>query len=357
MKRRLFPHSSLAALASLAVVAGFAPTVGGCGSLGDVDHREPLAVLQGQLTQTSTPVATPSNVRVAVVWMNFDGDGYRVTQDVRAEAVFPSSFRLELTDPPPAEAMFTEKNGGGSATEPSDPPTVGREPAPAPDDVTTKSEKVTSPFTIAYGSVVAYEDRNGNGKLDLVDEGASTYVDRILGSNADMSLIYFEGTVPAEAKDKNGRLPNRGYNIYRGITRACEPDATNESTLETKSEGIEPRGCTAPEWLPMSTAYNLPLTADPKFAQIMCRNGDRRESTGSETVPLPNPTPGPGPNGKYPSADDPRLACADGGKTYFYSECVTYSEGLCKGDVMRCTSTYWSMPTATAPAGWPCTIP
>ena len=90
----------------------FAPLVTlalACGSLGDVSHREPLAVLDGELTQTSTVVspATPSStLRVAVVWASVDGtSSYKTAQDIVATPVFPSKFRLELTDPPPAEAM------------------------------------------------------------------------------------------------------------------------------------------------------------------------------------------------------------------------------------------------------------
>ena len=358
MKPGLFAHSSLAALASLVTLAGLAPTLGGCGSLGDVDHREPLAILQGQLTQASASASsTPSNVRVAVVWMNIEGDGYKVTQDVRAEAVFPSSFRLELTDPPPAAAMWkapAQKPDVGPAPIPNP-----DGPAPAPDTegsrVATMSDVATSTLAIAYGAVVAYEDRNGNGKLDLVDDGASSYIDRILGSNSDLALLYIEGTPPADAKDKNGRLPNPGYNIYRGIGRACEDVAVGSDTLATRSEGSSTTPCALPEWLPMTTAYNLPLTADPKFAKIMCRSSDNSSSGSGGVAPVA--TPGPGPSGKYPSPTDPSLHCDADGKTYSYSACTKYSEGLCKGDVLTCESSRWSMPTATAPAGWPCTIP
>lgn len=335
-----------------------APLAAGCGSLGDVDHREPLAVLQGQLTQTSAAAtAAPSNVRIAVVWMNVVGDGYRVTQDVQATPVFPSSFRLELTDPPPREAMMTRDSHKAEA--PGEAPTApsssgGATPDPDTDKVNTRSEtdKWPADFGLAYGAVVAYEDKNGNGKLDLVDDGASSYVDRILGANEDLALLYIEGTVPAEAKDKNGKLPSAGYNIYRGLGRTCEADATNE----TPSKGGQPARCGAPEWLGMNTLYDLPLTADPKFAKIMCRSGASAGS-GSESALAATPTPGPGPNGAYPKAGDPNLYCAADGKTYYYSECKTYSEGLCKGDIMTCSSTSWSMPTATPPQGWPCTVP
>lgn len=344
-----------------------APLAAGCGSLGDVDHREPLAVLQGQLTQTSAAAtAAPSNVRIAVVWMNVVGDGYRVTQDVQATPVFPSSFRLELTDPPPQEAMMTRDSKKAEPPEtspstpatPGSPPSGGTTPTPDTDRVGTRSEtdKWPASFSLAYGAVVAYEDKNGNGKLDLVDDGASSYIDRILGANEDLALLYIEGTTPADAKDKNGKMPSAGYNIYRGLGRSCEleADATN-GTPRTQSESTA-KPCSTPEWLGMNTLYDLPLTADPKFAKIMCRSGNA-SGTGSETTIARTPTPGPGPNGVYPKVGDPNLHCASDGKTYYYSECKTYSEGLCKGDIMTCSSTSWSMPTATTPDGWPCTVP
>lgn len=370
MKRRLFTRPAFASLASLAAVACLAPIAGGCGSLGDVEHREPLAVIQGQLTQAATaPATTPSNVRIAVVWMNIDGSGYRATQDVKATPVFPSSYRLELTDPPPREAMST----GEKQTTPSDPPTVPQEPpssgttpSPGADNVGTRSHVNNWPsgFAMAYGAVVAYEDRNGNGKLDLVDDGASSYVDRILGANEDLSLLYIEGTAPAEAKDKKGHMPVQGFNIYRGIGRSCEVDdatnsgsATLDDTIKPKSEGGPAIPCTEPEWLGMNTAYNLPLTADPKFSKIMCKSGGKTDTGSSLSGGVSTPTPGPGPNGKYPSATDPNLSCSADGKTYVYTVCTTYSEGLCKGDVLTCTSSTWSMPGTTKPEGWPCNLP
>ena len=370
MKRRHFTSSAFASLASAAALACLAPVAGGCGSLGDVDRREPLAVIQGQLTQAgTTSAAAPSNVRIAVVWMNVSDSSYRATQDVQATPVFPSSYRLELTDPPPREAMASEESSPSEAPDaPSTPGNPGTPtPTPDPDKIGTRNvgERPSTAFSVAYGAVVAYEDRNGNGKLDLVDASATSYVDRILGANADLALIYIEGTAPEDAKDKNGRLPTAGFNIYRGIGRNCEYDATNGSALETRS-AVSPtsegagNACAQPEWLGMSAAYNLPLTADPKFSKIMCKNGgDDSDSASAENLPGSDAQApaGPGPNGKYPSKTDPNLRCAADGKSYTYSECVTYSEGLCKGDVMNCRNSAWSMPGTTAPAGWPCTLP
>ena len=100
------------------------------------------------------------------------------------------------------------------------------------------------------GAIVAYDDLNGNGRLDLVDQGATAYVDRILGANEDVILSYFEGTLKSELTDPAGHMPALGFNLF-----------------------ALPKGSAPGAWLPIETPYTLPLTANPKFSQIMCSNG------------------------------------------------------------------------------------
>ena len=368
MKRRIFTAKS-ASLASLTALAALASGAAGCGSLGDVNHKEPLAILQGQLTQSAAAsTAAPSNVRIAVLWMNVENSSYRATQDIQAKAVFPSQFRLELTDPPPREAIATrdtDTHGDDpSPVAPSEPGSGGMQPSPDPDTKSlgaghlkaqSDASRWPAGFGVAYGAVVAYEDKNGNGKLDLVDDGAASYTDRILGANDNLALVYIEGTAPADFKDKNGHMPSAGFNLIKNIGGAtnCETDAT------LKGASLQPRGgCTpsgGPEWLGMSTLYDLPLTADPRFAELMCKSGGGNAGEGSASIA--QVAEGPGPNGKYPAANDPALVCAPDATTYSYSECTRIDRGLCRGTIESCKYTMWKIPGggSTPPAGWPCT--
>lgn len=365
---------------SLPVAATFA-----CGSLDDPKDKKPLAVLEGQLTQAQSAPATPaaaSNVRIAVVWLTIDHRGYESAQDIPAEAVFPSKFRLELTDPPPASAMIRAEPK--SSDPPPEPPSAGPTPAPPPaqggggapggKSLGVRPADMTNhwpaDFALAVGAVVAYEDVNGNGKLDLVDEGADSYVDRILGANEKMLLVYTEGSnVPAELTAPDGTTPAQGYNLL-DVGDLCV-EAKSDTLGHTDGGMTDPdpgfsdagaKPCSGDKggWRPMTTLYDLPLTAEPRFATIMCKNGagmfgGSSEASGGGSV-LTAPTPGPGPDGKYPAKNDPNLACDADGATYSYTKCTEISQGLCKGTITSCQTSRWGFPAGatTAPPDWPC---
>jgi hypothetical protein len=368
-----------------------------CGSIDDPNKKKPLAVLEGQLTQASTAQsaapAAATSVRIAVVWAAVDGRGYKSTQDIPAEAVFPSKFRLELTEPPPESAMIsrgTSKQGDGP---PPDPPQAGPSPAPAPAPPQgggsggvpgAKSTGVRpmdstkgwpADFAVAVGSVVAYEDKNGNGKLDLVDDGATSYIDRILGANEKMLLVYTEGShFPAELTAPNGTTPSLGYNLMNLGEPCAAGEATDRATTDqggAAGRGSPPPPCDASNqggWLPMTTLYELPLTADPRFGKIMCKSSSffgEGGSGGGDAIyesdvyyPGKPVTPGPGPDGKYPAKNDPNVYCQDGGRVYSYTKCEEISQGLCKGTIVSCTSSLHGFPAGatTPPADWPCTV-
>src|SRR5207244_2776190 len=95
--------------------------------------------------------------------------------------------------------------------------------------------------------------------------------------------------------------------------------ATNTPTDPGGGTSVEPPTqtppCTEkqPSWLPMTTLYDLPLAADPKFNELMCKSkngifgGSGGDSISSSDVAYPGMpvTPGPGPDGKYPAKNDP----------------------------------------------------
>lgn len=360
--------------------------VGGCGSLAEnTDQHEPLAVLQGELTNPEA-MSTSSAVRVAVIWNcgSMDLDMYRVSQEVEVEPVFPSRFRLELTEPPPADCMldpYAESEdydeGPSGAGGPGDPDVPAPGPAPAPSNTPQDIATAGSTLRVGVGTIAAYDDLNGNGKLDLVDPTASAYIDAVLGTNESLILVYVEGSAAGwdDAKDTNGNFPASGYNLLQfsdsvypedddvavpgdhagaggaPVDGVQDPsDGTEEPVPMPESEESVP----TMQWLAPDTFFVLTMTADAQFSEMMCRvGGFASESSGSAGAPVTNPgEPVPVPE-QYPSPDDPELYCMTDGQSYYYQTCV--QEGVCTGKF--CTSEYWRVPdAANPPADWPCPI-
>ena len=368
----------------------------GCGSLAsDTDNPEPLAVLHGELTNPES-VLLSSNVRVAVIWNCGDTDTmYRATQEVEVKPVFPSRFRLELTEPPPAGCMldpFAEEDhnddppqvggSGGSPSGPGDPDV----PPSTPQGLTGAAGAAR----MGIGTIAAYEDLNGNGKLDLVDPGAPEYVDRVVGTNESLLLVYVEGTIPQswdEIRDSDGNLPGLGYNLLEfsepiatpqsgdvavaycgyptgssggtvpgdGATPA-DPGATPmDEPVPVGEEPIDQSDYAGPSlhWMSADTFFVLTMTADPQFVALMCRDGGlgSESSGGSTGVPVGQPIAVPA---QYPLPGDPGLSCSSDGLSYYYETCV--EQGVCAGKM--CMGECWYVPDpANPPAGWPCAMP
>ncbi len=395
MYRSLF-LTSFALLSTLAA---------GCGSLADdTDNHEPLAVLQGELTNPDA-VSITGAVRVAVIWNcgDIEGDMYRVSQEVQVQPVFPSRFRLELTDPPPAGCMIDPFAEDDDPPQPGDAPEVPGsgggagdidEPAPSDPGSFGESEIPAAPsrpqamagsgaLRVAIGTIAAYDDLNANGKLDLVSPGAADYVDRVLGANESLMLVYLEGNVAAwdELQDGNGNLPKLGYNlldfsepISTGVDSGdvlvmCqhpsvgtggdsggspvdggEPvDGTDEPV--PMPEGPEDDAGPTMQWMDAGTFFVLTMTSDPQFASMMCKDagGLSSESSGGTSVAPTIQVPE-----QYPSPQDPGLSCSADGLSYFYETCE--DQGVCRGKI--CTGGCWYVPDpANPPAAWPCLIP
>ncbi len=393
-----------------------------CGSLAS-DKDPVLATVHGELTNPQS-LDTPLDTRVAVVWLGF-AHGYSLAEDLQVQPVFPSQFKLELTHVPPADAMVNKANlkaKNDQATPPSPPPDGDPSaPTPAPSGGSGGTGGVggtggpsgragagagvatsgsvhaadmspstwANDFGFAVGSVVAYQDLNHNGKLDLVDEGATAYVDRILGANPSTILVYFEGTIPADFADEDGKLPQRGYNLFHiadcsvsATTGAARSDGTGQDLGDSSASCNDKT-----QWLPIETLYTLPLTGDPKFSDIMCKNGGSfsvgetsgsgggGEATGNSSSPPPSGgssggggstggfggTDGglgdpdasvPGPT--YPAANDPLLQCAPDGRSFTY-DCKPQTPKLC-GDTVSVSCGSLPLPDGPIPANWPCPV-
>ncbi|WP_394838563.1 hypothetical protein LVJ94_16830 [Pendulispora rubella] len=292
-----------------------------CGSVSDdTDDPSVLATLHGTIRNPESIARGPGELRVAVVWSVFpkpQGGGgvnapeLHVSQDVAVNPAFPTGFTLDLRVPPPREAVQPiEKTPG---------------------------------LKIAYGTLVAYEDVNGNGRLDLVDPTAVTFVDRIVALNQETILAFLEGTLPdPPQRGTDGSTPRLGFNFLS--VDLCL-FGTGGSGPCTESKVL---------WKPIEAEISLALSNAPRFSQLMCQQGpggstglDRTEEHPAGEIPRSSPA---GPREKS--------SCSDGGRVYRRQSCMSRSAGLCGEITESCvTDVYHLEPGVPAPSGWPCTVP
>jgi hypothetical protein len=380
--------------------AGVGVGLPACGSLdSDTSSTPTLATLHGSLINpSSVDIPNASAVRVAVVWRGGIGGSeaqFSVAEDLPVQAVFPSSFTIDFTSAPAQAAMNTESgvaviwcipdsgipvsplcalvDGGrptGAGADEGGPPPTGPDaqgtavPVSGDDDDAATAPPPTVPpldaptgegsvGSYAIGTVVAYLDQNHNGKLDLVGEDASAYVDQIIAANQEMTIVYLQGAITdtlfTPLVDSLGHRPTDGYNLLFDpcSTLVAHPVSPTCPTAPTPDAGL----CNTPfQWLGMSTAYPLTVASSPEVSSMMCTTQTPGFTVGEGPVPPFDPAVQPA---QYPSPSDPGVCCASDGSDYLFTTCTTASQGLCKGTIETCTSVGYERPTP-APAAWPC---
>ncbi|HEX8699688.1 MAG TPA: hypothetical protein VF815_12670 [Myxococcaceae bacterium] len=183
-------------------------TLAGCGDgvVGPDHPGKPLLTLEGQMN-AEPGASVPTQVRLAFVWYpqwlaaeNIASEQSTlqeiITEDLVYQGSFPANYRFHLYRPPPDEALAELSEG-----------------------LQGKG---------AFGILLAYEDKNGNGKLDpIAMEG--TPVDRVIGSSllgsarSAFAVIYVNQEQPAAT----GLKP--GFNIIQAVnsdTSAVVPHST-----------------------------------------------------------------------------------------------------------------------------------
>lgn len=384
MRTFLASSSSFALLAATVLACG-----AGCGQLeGDPDQAPIIATIRGQLANPDS-YAAGANMRVAIVWGG-DTGALRVSQDVPVQPVFPSQFKLDLRSLPPQDAMLAlgedenkpnrtdctqgwDPSSGKPQPAPNAPcdtdepplPGPGPSPTPAPGGTRIQSDddfRVARPgdtFKVAIGSLVAYEDLNGNGQLDLLDDQATTAIDRVVGVNEDLYVVYVEGTPQGDFAQLN--VPKGFSQVSIGRPKPCTETADvggNEPAIPTTDGGARPVPMPTvcenadPSVLPIETVFTLPLTASARFTDFMCRGESSTIGVG-----MASPPPiaqGENAEGYYPAPTDPKLRCKADGSGYTYTPCES-SQNLC-GDRIECSSITVARPSSV-PANWPCATP
>jgi hypothetical protein len=349
-----------------------------CGGISDPTRggSENVATVSGALTGT----AVPANARVALVYRKIttDSTGTHGSVEVGSDVpVVGGAFTMNLAIPAAdyfgplggtssiSSTDYLVGSGGSGGTAPSAPPAVETKPPTAGTssggafgnaaNVSTRDTAVggsiTEPMTAALAGFVVYADTNGNGKLDLEGQYASS-PDQILGGNKELILAYLKGGGALDyekLRDKSGILPAAGFNL-----------AWNQG-----------------RWLPLNVV-ELKLDAKASLPGSVCNSyvtvSDSSSSAGSApdtatpTVSVDGGSGGGGTGGPFPSPSDPTLHCSADGRSYTYvstpSGCTNIPPapvGLCAGDVypIACAepSGYNSLyPGQATPPGWPCPV-
>jgi hypothetical protein len=339
---------------SLALLVAASATA--CGSLeGNTNTPPVLATLEGEIDTVSGVTPPSGNVRVAVVWQGILPDTFNVAEDLPVQPMFPAKFQIQFDAPPPTSALqsvqkviglFGARSGSTPTTGACFPGDGGCPEASAPAPVDAGTPPDAGDLQMAVGIVVAYLDLNGNGKLDLVQTGATSSPDEIVGVNNDLAIIYLQGDPPSPALLSDlGAVgnPTLGYSLYRHSECALMPSSSDAAATSEDDGG----DCAGTGFLPFDTLYTLTMTGKPEFSTLLCKSSP--DTSGSVNVYPDGATP----PGGYPLSGSPGLVCSSDGKSYTLTTCKSVPAGLC--EVPSCTSDEYELPSMV-PTGWiwPC---
>ena len=263
---------------------GLGVVLAACGSLDSSTGSAPtLATLQGSLALASPDslgLSSSSDVRVAVVWRGDTPGKFSVAEDLPVQPVFPSSFTIALDGPPPEAAMNGPASPSGTPAPPvtaaaggpplpitaaagGPPPDAGIDEAGAansqPVMLLDTPAAAGVPSRYAIGTVVAYLDQNHNGKLDLVPDNATSYVDRILAADQELTIEYFEG--PIGLTDTFGHGAKDGYNLLKSLfaTWAGPRGPPTSALSRALPSATRVRACPRfSEWIPRTRSRSTP---------------------------------------------------------------------------------------------------
>jgi hypothetical protein len=305
MLKRFIPKTTL--------ICCLCTALGACGEVADdVDSHPPLTTVRGTVSTSAVSPATEHPLKVAIVWV---GAAARlVAVETALTPQFPAKFSLDLNEPPPPQVMVSAER---IATEDLKPAIPGQ-------------------FAFALGLVVAYEDLNGNDKLDLVARDAPAFIDRVAGMVETSLVFYGEGNAPAALSSEFGGPVPRGYSLLK----------SNPSDAED-----------APVFLGFANIdAELSLALDPAahdaWKEAMCeQHPDVLEPV--ETSRSATELPAVFPAEERENGD--LINCSADGRTFVHRTCTSPTDTVCSAPV--CESVHYTLPEGMSPpAGYPCNV-
>jgi hypothetical protein len=291
----------IAALASCLALA--------CGTLSSSDDQPAVnfGSVRGQVNNAAG-VPITSGVRAAIMWFG-GGDKHYRAQSVPLGPNFPESLEVKVNELPPAGAIW--------------------------------------PQGFASGNIVVYEDRNGDGKLDMVTPGEPAYRDLVIGVVDGARVVFLESAsveAPFEATD--GSQPGPGFSLL--VTDLNPPPCG------------DPDGCPPPSsYKPIDTAVTLRMTTAWNDRNFACETWELFGPGGPETM-LPEPQAVRHPAGEMPAKFAPDISDCTDPRTLSVFSCQVSEKPFCRyGNPPEICShdIYTLAPSATPPEGWPCTKP
>ncbi len=321
----------LFSILSLRTVALIAFAACGSGTSADTSRRLSTPIsLAGEVTNPEAVPVTGEALRVAFVWQYAgetrpDGTyktSREVSADVAIQSQIPASFGLDITTRPAETLPALEFRAAD--------PNADLSALVQPSDELTR-------LRTAIGVVVAYEDLNHNGQLDLVTVLSPAYVDRVVGV-ATAQLIYFEGEMPSSAnaqaylRDSDGKLPSLGFNL---LQIDCSARPCKHRWMQTR----------APMTVELSEDVSL-------LDKVMCEDSESWEVIKTRINNRPGDYPA-----TFPPAGDEKVKCDPDGRGYAYTNAKKYQTppGPCQATTVQIATDAYAIPVdAPIPAGWPC---
>jgi hypothetical protein len=253
-----------AALAAGLAACGSDGALGGSGIDDRTDEPSPLDQVRGTVTNPRS-LPADGDLRLALVWYPgktvlegelgkpFGPSLFYVSEDVPITTSFPTNFTLSLTSPPPSEAVVSDV---------SVPPDGAQGQGP---------EWPTVAANNANAVLVLYDDRNGNGRLDLVDidiEGLGEFVDDVVGMAKSTQITWFEGPLPGTLTyPASTGQPSAGFNLAFSADDVIQIGPDANATGSTSFFGL-----TMPfAWQPSDAPVTIELSDDPVLDLVMCR--------------------------------------------------------------------------------------
>ena len=318
-----------AALTALAVVGA------GCGSvLGADSAGDPLVLLKGELrsNRDALVISRPDRLRAALVWGTFSDETVscmtsgqlecfngknpqlgKVVDDVPVSGAFPYAFEIPVFAPPAEEALHRWEDGS----------------------------------VFALASVVAYEDRNGNQRLDAVGPEDLASPDSVLGY---AGLSSPERQVVLDVVYREGNLHPIYASLYPDCAEAPQGFSVIRQTYESNGNGTySPNVCEV-----LSNTVTLEMFLPESGAgQIACS-----EST-HPYYQVWQPAPEQAPDPATTSSSCRKLQRAGGYEVLLLNE---HPERFCKSVNTKVYALYDALQKTwdqrrSPPAWWPCPLP
>jgi len=288
----------------------------GCGDMLDPDHPgAPLWSIECKLIEASD-LPPPDSLRVAFIWnMETSSSGVtiseegelviggiaKIAQDISLVPKFPSRFTLEIYDLPPPAAMHPGE----------------------------EYKKAWAGVDIAYGELVVYDDRNGNGKLDMLPLDASGAVDVVLGPGEEYVFMLIEGDQQGIEVDEH--LAGPGLNVF--LQPGFLKDEAGRPSMPLE------------DWL-KAPLLDITLVEDLDRQYLMCREPVDYMIDNEMRQVFCQPLP-----------VDAEVVCRDDGRIYeaLYYDC--YQDSVC--GTIRCSHVgdiCILSPDDPVPSDWPCEL-